>query len=124
MEGKPMSTRGRLYVAAEVVVTACVVSTALLWLVKVGPNPVQGATASKLTLPTAPVPIAHSPVDGSASAAVAMIVFSEFECPFCGRFSRDTLPEIRKTYVETGRLAVVFKHLPLPIHARARPAAV
>jgi protein-disulfide isomerase len=53
-----------------------------------------------------------------------MIVYSDFQCPFCGRFTRDVLPEIERRYVATGQVAIAFRHLPLPMHALATRAAV
>ena len=53
-----------------------------------------------------------------------MIVFSDFECPFCKRFAEDVLPNLRQRYVEPGRVRLAFKHLPLPNHQQAFDAAV
>jgi protein-disulfide isomerase len=53
------------------------------------------------------------------------MVFSDFECPFCGRFAKDTLPTIRTEYVDNGQFQLAFRHLPLTtLHPRALPAAV
>jgi protein-disulfide isomerase len=48
-----------------------------------------------------------------------VIEFSDFQCPFCGR-AVPTLSQIEKQY--GGKVRIVFKHLPLPMHAKA-PAA-
>lgn len=62
-----------------------------------------------------------SPTQGSADALVTLVEFSDFQCPFCKR-ARPTIAALKKKY---GRdLRVVFKHLPLPFHADARPAAL
>lgn len=53
-----------------------------------------------------------------------MIVYSDFQCPFCHRFAREALPEIERRYVATGQVALAFHHLPLPIHAQATRAAM
>lgn len=47
---------------------------------------------------------------GSADAPVTMVEFSDFKCPYCGRFSTETLPLIRKQYINTGRVRFVYKH--------------
>jgi protein-disulfide isomerase len=52
-----------------------------------------------------------------------MIQYSEFECPFCGRFARETLPTIRDKYLKPGKAFLAFVHFPLSIHQRAAPAA-
>ena len=46
-----------------------------------------------LVLPTEPVSLAGAPTKGLHTARVVLIVFSDFQCPFCARFAKDTLPE-------------------------------
>jgi protein-disulfide isomerase len=70
------------------------------------------------------VSIGDAHIRGSAEAKAIMIVYSDFQCPFCRRFTREVLPEIERRYLTTGRIALVFHHLPLPIHAQAMKAAV
>lgn len=70
------------------------------------------------------VDVLGSPSKGSESAPVVMVEFSDFQCPYCGRFARDTLPSLEKRFVSTGQLRIVFRHLPLPNHQHAFGAAV
>jgi protein-disulfide isomerase len=60
---------------------------------------------------------------GDRNAKVALIEFSEFQCPFCARSARDVLPEIERQYLRTGKLLLAWKHYPLPIHQHAQKAA-
>ncbi len=60
------------------------------------------------------------PVRGPKDALVTMIVFSEFQCPFCKRVE-DTLKQVSEAYPQDVRL--VWKDNPLPFHPRAKPAA-
>jgi protein-disulfide isomerase len=60
-----------------------------------------------------------APVRGDPEAKVAVVEFSDFQCPFC-KDSVQTLAQIREAYGD--RVRIVFKHLPLPIHPKA-PAA-
>jgi hypothetical protein len=53
-----------------------------------------------------------------------LIEFADFQCPFCARFVRDTYPELRREFIESGRLKHVFRNVPLPIHPLALQAAV
>jgi len=62
-------------------------------------------------------------VKGSEDAPVTIIEFSDFECPFCGRFYRDTLPLIKKNYIETGKVKLIYRDFPLSFHANAQKAA-
>jgi protein-disulfide isomerase len=74
--------------------------------------------------PNQPVSIRTAPVLGSLKTPNVMIVYSDFECPFCARFARQVWPAIKKQLVETGRLRVAFRHLPLEsIHVNAAKAA-
>lgn len=67
------------------------------------------------------VPIGDSPVRGRPDAKVTLVLFSDFQCPFCSRAEK-TVDELARTYGDD--LRVVFKHRPLPFHARAMPAAL
>ena len=53
-----------------------------------------------------------SPVLGSLDAPVTVVDFSDFQCPKCARFVKSTEPEIKKEYIDTGKVAFVFKHFP------------
>jgi protein-disulfide isomerase len=60
-----------------------------------------------------------APARGDADAKIAVIEFSDFQCPFCSR-ALPTLAQIEQQYGD--KVRIVFKHLPLPMHAKA-PAA-
>lgn len=62
-------------------------------------------------------------VRGSPSAPVTMVEFLDYECPFCRRFHAETMPTLLEEYVETGKLRIVLRDHPLPIHDQAMPAA-
>lgn len=61
-----------------------------------------------------------SPVKGAAKAAVTIVEFSDFECPFCAQV-QDTLKEILERY--GGDVRLVFKHLPSEGHRNSLAAA-
>jgi protein-disulfide isomerase len=66
------------------------------------------------------VPVGDSATRGPADALVTIVIFSEFQCPFCSRV-RPTLDQIGERYGRDVRF--VFKHNPLPFHDNAMPAA-
>ena len=69
--------------------------------------------------------ISSRPFRGSESARVVMVEFSDYQCPFCGRFFRDTLPLLDKEYIDSGRIKYVYNHLPLDdLHPAAFKAAL
>ncbi|MBT3940546.1 DsbA family protein [Candidatus Woesearchaeota archaeon] len=62
-------------------------------------------------------------VKGDADAPVTIVEFSDFECPYCARFYRDTLGQIDDTYIKTGKVKMVFRDFPLGFHKQAQKAA-
>jgi protein-disulfide isomerase len=61
---------------------------------------------------------------GDPDAPVTIIEFSDYECPFCGKFWSETLPSIKSEYIDTGKVKLVFRDFPLTsIHPLAQPAA-
>ncbi|MEE8423220.1 MAG: DsbA family protein [Thermodesulfobacteriota bacterium] len=68
--------------------------------------------------------IDDDPILGDVDAPVTLIEFSDYKCPFCARFYRDTLPRIKKDYIEKGKVRYVFRDFPiLSIHPQAQKAA-
>ena len=64
---------------------------------------------------------ADDPVMGDSDAPITIIEFSDFQCPFCSRFYQNTLPQIEKNYIDTGKAKLVYMDLPLDnLHKNAR----
>lgn len=57
--------------------------------------------------------IDDDPQLGNADAKVTIIEFGDYQCPLCRAFWRDTLPRIKKEYVDTGRVRIVFRDFPI-----------
>jgi protein-disulfide isomerase len=66
------------------------------------------------------VPAGDSPLRGNKDALVTIVLFSDFQCPFCTKVE-PTLEELLKTYGD--KLRVLWKNNPLSFHPRAEPAA-
>ncbi|MBI4158558.1 MAG: DsbA family protein [Candidatus Yanofskybacteria bacterium] len=60
---------------------------------------------------------------GDKDAPVVMIEFSDFQCPFCRSFWRDTLLLIKSEYIDTGKVKFVYRDFPLSFHLGAMSAA-
>lgn len=76
--------------------------------------------------PPAPqtVKLDDDPVLGSRQAAVGIIEFSDFQCPFCNRFHAQTFPRLKATYIDKGTVQYIFRDFPLGFHREAKNAAV
>jgi protein-disulfide isomerase len=66
------------------------------------------------------IAVGASPSRGSASAPVTIVVFSDFQCPFCSK-AEETVKQVEAAY--PGKIRYVFKNNPLPFHDHARLAA-
>ncbi len=61
---------------------------------------------------------------GNKKAPVVLVEFSDYQCPFCARHVRETVPQIEKEYVQTGKLRYAFRNFPLErLHPQAFKAA-
>ena len=80
-------------------------------------------TTGSETTGTTEVSVDDDDVKGDANAPVTIIEFSDFECPFCGRYIEQTYPEIVENYIETGQVKYVFRDFPLSFHQNAQKAA-
>ena len=61
---------------------------------------------------------------GSAKAPLTIVEYTDFECPFCARYARESYPLLIREFVDAGRVRYVVRHLPLEsIHPSARGAA-
>jgi protein-disulfide isomerase len=95
------------------------------------------ATAAAPTAPTQPsAPSAPSvpsnvalfsdedPFEGNPEAPVIIVEFSDFQCPFCGRFYTESLGQIKSQYVDTGKVKFIYRDFPLAsIHPQAQSSA-
>lgn len=84
-----------------------------------------GSDSGTSTVETAEITTEGEPVLGASDAPVTLVMYEDFQCPFCKRFETNTFPKIKKNYVDTGKVKVVWKDFPLPQlgHDWAEPAA-
>ena len=84
----------------------------------------RGRVASPPTLPPPGdvlVTVKGAPALGHASARLTIVEFSDYQCPFCRRHSSQTLPELVKEYVKTGKVRYVFRDFPIAsLHPQAQ----
>jgi protein-disulfide isomerase len=61
---------------------------------------------------------------GSANAPLTLIEYTDFQCPFCRQFHTGAYEEIKKNYIDTGKLRFVSRDFPLDMHDNAPRAAL
>lgn len=61
---------------------------------------------------------------GSDKAKIIMFEYSDFQCPFCRKFWADSFASLKKNYIDTGKVKLVFRQYPLEsLHPSSRIAA-
>lgn len=60
---------------------------------------------------------------GGDDAPVTILEYTDYQCPFCNRFHTGTYPEIRKNFIDTGKVRFIKRDLALDIHPQALKAA-
>ena len=60
---------------------------------------------------------------GSKDAPITMVEFTDYQCPFCQRFHVTTFAELKKQYIDTGKMRFYSRDLPLDFHPNAMRAA-
>ncbi len=90
---------------------------------QVQPTTLAGNRRPEPPLPDAPVSIDGATIKGKEGAKVALIVYSDFQCPFCAKFATQVLPSFDERFVKSGKALVAFRQMPLPMHQFAPKAA-
>ncbi|HEX9804238.1 MAG TPA: DsbA family protein [Candidatus Dojkabacteria bacterium] len=113
----------------SIIIGAIIISVSLL----IGLNGVDGVSSSSNTansdtatdgttdtaeeFPSATVSIDDDPIKGDKNKAkVAIVEFSDYECPFCKRHFQQTYDQLMETYVDSGDAIMVFRDFPLSFH--------
>jgi protein-disulfide isomerase len=64
------------------------------------------------------------PIVGNSKATVAIMEFSDFQCPFCARFEKQSMAKLKKSYIDTGKVKFISRDFPLSFHSKAKTAAI
>lgn len=69
------------------------------------------------------ISIADAPLQGDKNAEVAIVEFSDFQCPFCGKYAKEAYEQVKREFVARGKIKYAFVNLPLARHPYAQGAA-
>ena len=85
--------------------------TVMLLLMGAGLAFVPTKAAQTLTADQILAALGKGPALGPPEAPVTIIEFSDFQCSFCKKFWKETLPRLKETYIKQGRVRFVYRHL-------------
>jgi protein-disulfide isomerase len=60
---------------------------------------------------------------GREDAPLTMVEFTDLQCPFCRQYMLTSFDEIKKNWIDTGKLRYISRDFPLDFHTQAMPAA-
>lgn len=123
--------KNNILIPAAIVLSAVIISGAILYSKSAPSNggtsaaiaQQQSGAGSRQLSNQSKVSTDDDPVLGGANAPLTLIEFSDYECPFCKRSFDQLLPELKKNYIDTGKLKFVYRDFPLSFHANAHKEA-
>lgn len=104
-----------LLIPGAIVVAAVIIAGAIIYINGGGgsrilsPTPPTGANPAATPPATSALTDGNNAVLGSPSAPVTLVEFGDFQCPFCGRFFRETERQIIDQYVKTGKVRFAYR---------------
>jgi protein-disulfide isomerase len=112
-----MECRLRYVLIAGAVVVVAGIAGFLAWQHFQSSTPATTAGQAPAELKPIDSPLAQAQpddlVEGDANAPITMIEYSSLSCPHCARFQIDVLPQIRKDFIETGKVKLIQRDFPL-----------
>lgn len=60
---------------------------------------------------------------GKSDAPLVMVEYTDYQCPYCNRFYTGSFPELKKQYIDTGKMRFITRDFPLDFHPHALKAA-
>ena len=60
---------------------------------------------------------------GKSDAPLVMVEYTDYQCPFCNRFTTATFPDLKKQYIDTGKMRFISRDYPLDFHPHSMKAA-
>lgn len=95
------------FLPIAVIAAGLLIAGAVLWN---GSRPAAGpaGTAAAPSADIKNIKTDNAPFIGVMNAPLTIAFWSDFQCPFCKRFEQETLPQIIKEYVDTGKVKLVF----------------
>jgi protein-disulfide isomerase len=95
--------------------------------VPAAPAPPKTSANAFSPAPVPPLPQIAAPANfketGSPSAPVMCEIYTDYECPHCATFYAEIVPQLRADYVNTGKVKLLHRDFPLPMHRHSRLAA-
>jgi len=91
--------------------------------IPLGSNFVSGGGSKGINAGPVDVNIEGAYYIGNKDAKVTVVEFTDYECPFCGRHYSESYLQLKRDYIDTGKILYVVRDFPLGFHSNAQKAA-
>src|SRR5262249_6013127 len=117
VEASPAIARRHLLIGAAALVVAAAAGGFYLWrrpteAVAHRRPPGEQATEVPIAELLKPDPLGDA-IQGEANAPVTIVEYASMTCPHCAHFHETTYPEMKKKYIDTGKVRFIFREFPL-----------
>lgn len=110
MEGQTRSgINPNLYTPIAIVIAGIIIAGAVLYENSSGSAPVQAGAQPSVAVDASKVKTDGDPIVGNANAPVTIAYWFDYQCPFCKQNELQSMPQLMKDYVDTGKVKIVFK---------------
>lgn len=109
---EPSQTKSNpLAIPIAIVIAGAIIGAAVLVALRQPSNSVAAAAQQPQAqaVDISQVKTSGEPFIGNANAPVTIAYWYDYQCPFCKRNEQETMPQIIKDYVDTGKAKIVFK---------------
>ncbi|MDE2001842.1 MAG: DsbA family protein, partial [Patescibacteria group bacterium] len=103
------------FLPVSILVAAILIAGAVLYSASMSGAPGSAGTAgTQPTVVTSDILKVNNNdvVLGDVNAPVTVVEYSDYQCPFCGRFFTQTEPQIQDAYVKTGKVRFIYRNFP------------
>lgn len=116
---------------ASIIVAGVMISASIIYLVgsrDAGPSNQPSEGGSGVDVAAILAVSEDDVILGDPDAPVSIVIYGDYECPFCGKMFQEAEQVLREKYVETGKAFMIYRDFPLdggpqPLHPNARSAA-
>lgn len=105
-----MENKDQKPIVSAIIIAGVLIAGAILLKGSHAPTGQNIPTPMGGTVAMAPAPVSASDrIFGNPAAKVTLVVYEDFQCPFCGKFHLETEMKIRDAYVQDGSVAFVYR---------------
>lgn len=105
-----MDENNKFLIPAAIVLAGIIIAVATIYSVKRPLSNTAGDNGKTAAIAALPAVSSSDFALGDQNAPVTIIEYSDFQCPFCGKFFKEIEPVLREKYIKTGKVKFVYRN--------------